>query len=86
MLAYGQTGSGKTHTITGILERIGSDLFDLRGHGEKDENGESYLKLHLTSFELLSEARRKPLQRSLAHAVNRAASAWQGLVRVDSGM
>ena len=56
LLAYGQTGSGKTHTITGILERIGRDLFEVSHHGHRDENGASYLRLHLTSFELLGEA------------------------------
>lgn len=31
VFAYGQTGSGKTHTISGILDKIGYDLFDRQG-------------------------------------------------------
>ena len=31
ILAYGQTGSGKTHTIAGILDRIGKDMFESSG-------------------------------------------------------
>ncbi len=44
LLAYGQTGSGKTHTIGGVLDRLGEDLFT------GDDNG---LRLFVSFVELL---------------------------------
>lgn len=45
MLAYGQTGSGKTFTISGILDRIGFDLF-------KQRNPDT-IRIRVSLFELL---------------------------------
>ena len=44
LFAYGQTGSGKTHTISGVLERIGEDLFGRQKLGEQNRpfDGESF--------------------------------------------
>ncbi|CAE7898409.1 DSK1, partial [Symbiodinium sp. KB8] len=37
LIAYGQTGTGKTYTITGLLQRIGEDLFKELGPGDAVE-------------------------------------------------
>ena len=44
ILAYGQTGSGKTFTISGLLDRLASDLMQQKGEA---------IKLHLSFMELL---------------------------------
>eukprot|EP00090_Calanus_glacialis_P042485 TRINITY_DN7534_c0_g1_i1.p1 TRINITY_DN7534_c0_g1~~TRINITY_DN7534_c0_g1_i1.p1 ORF type:complete len:615 (-),score=149.64 TRINITY_DN7534_c0_g1_i1:167-2011(-) len=48
IFAYGQTGSGKTFTISGILDKLGVDLFN-RKDGKEDDG----LKLHLSYIQLL---------------------------------
>jgi kinesin family protein 2/24 len=53
LLAYGQTGTGKTHTIGGVLDRLGADLFARQGDELKDGDGNSRLRFHVSFFELL---------------------------------